>query len=704
VAAQEKEAGLRQEAEARELYTRRLAYASDMSLAQQALAMNDLGRARRLLETHRPAPGEVDLRGWEWRYLWHECRSDAIDELCRYPNRVWRLAFSSDGKMLGTSQAYGEGVEIWHVPTRRQITALQGGAKATLTSHSAHCVAFSPQGDLVATSSGNQVLLWQTGTWNRVGQLHLNGRAQVLKFSPDGRLLASLSFPDEVTVWVVDQLTVIHHVRGVRPFGGAMGALDFSPDGRILLIGDSNRRLQAIELAGGNMVFDIPDAHPEPITSVAWSPDGSTIASGSGYTLGKIRLWNAVSGTLLDTLEGHTHYVFALIFSADSAWLYSSSADQTIRIWDVRQRQQLTILRGSRDEVSALALSPDGATLASGCKDGTVAFWNAHPRPEQEQPRFVALDPGPERIEPFVFAPDSRVVAALREGMVRLFDLATLAEIEQLPALGDKVGRLAYSPDGTLLVSGDASGKIRVWSCVDRRLLRELDASDVPILKLVFQADSRRLLSVDAQEQINLWDTVTWRPVRTFTMDVAEGAWGARMLSPDGRLLAVRSRADVRWFNTETGEFLKVTSVGLVTGLAFSGDGSRVVSVGDDATVAIWDPASLQLIDRFKGHMLAAHGVAFSSDSRRFATGGTSHDSVKLWDVESHREVITLAGKGSMFRTIAFSPDGRWLAACSAIEGQLHLWSAPSWEEIEAAENRPTGGGQGPFEKGGLGR
>jgi eukaryotic-like serine/threonine-protein kinase len=74
VAAQEREAALRHEAESRELYTRRLSYASDMSLAQQALAMNDLGRARRLLEAHRPAPGEVDLRGWEWRYLWQECR------------------------------------------------------------------------------------------------------------------------------------------------------------------------------------------------------------------------------------------------------------------------------------------------------------------------------------------------------------------------------------------------------------------------------------------------------------------------------------------------------------------------------------------------------------------------------------------------------------------------------------------------------
>ncbi len=85
VAAQEKEAAQRRQAEA-------LAYASDMSLAQEALARDDMGRARRLLEDHRPKPGEVDLRGWEWRYLWQECRSDALGELYRYSDSVDSVA------------------------------------------------------------------------------------------------------------------------------------------------------------------------------------------------------------------------------------------------------------------------------------------------------------------------------------------------------------------------------------------------------------------------------------------------------------------------------------------------------------------------------------------------------------------------------------------------------------------------------------
>jgi len=691
VAAQEREAVLRQDAEARELYTRRLAYASDMSLAQQALTMNDLGRTLRLLEAHRPAPGEVDLRGWEWRYLWQECRSDALAELCRHSNLASRVAYSPDGKMLGTTQAFGEFVEIWDVPSRKQIAALQGEA-ATWANRSA----FSPRGDLVATGSGRHILLWRTGTWNRIGRLALDGSVHDLKFSPDGSRLACMSYSNEVLVWEVDQWTIVNRIGGVRPAGAHLGAIDFSPDGRVLLIGDRDRRLQAIDLADGNTIFDIPDAHPEPISSVAWSPDGSIIASGSAYALGVIRLWDAVSGTLLDTLEGHTLWVCKLIFSADSAWLYSSSGDQTIRIWDVRQRQCLTVLRGSRDEVYGLALSPDGTTLASACKDGTVALWNAYPRPDQEQPRLIRMDQNAR----FAFAPDSRVVAAPREGIVSLFDPATLEEIEQLPALGDKVQRVAYSPDGTLLVSAGQDGTICIWSCAERHLLRELDASDVRIWQLVFQADGRRLLSVDGEGHAIWWDTVTWQPVRKFVLDGARGRPWTTTVSPNGRLLAAGSGADVRWFNAETGELLEVTRGGhrlTVYGFALSGDGSRAVSAGTDGTVAIWDSTSLQLIATVRGHMMGAVGVAFSPDGRRFATGGNTHDAVKLWDVESHRDVMTLAGEGSLFSAIAFSPDGQWLAASSEISGHLHLWHAPSWEEIEAAENRPADGGQGPI-------
>jgi WD40 repeat protein/serine/threonine protein kinase len=672
VRAQETEAAQREKAEA-------LAYASDMSLAQQALAMNDLGRARRLLEAHRPAPG--DLPGWEWRYLWQECRSDVLGELCRYPDSAYSVAYAPDGKVLAVAGMIQEFVDIWDVPGRKRI--------ATLQPNEGYCVAFSPRGDLLATDAGKQIRLWRTGTWDLVRPLTLTGRVHVFKFSPDGTRLASLSYPDEVTVWEVDHWAVVRRIRGVRLMGH-IGAMDFSPDSNALVIGDADHHLRVVNLASGNTDVNIAEAHSEGITAVAWSPTSSVIASGSAYTGGPIRLWDAASGKPLDKLEGHTSWSCKLIFSEtkDGLRLYSASADQTVRIWDVEQRRCLATLRGSGDEVYGLALSPDGSTLASGCKDGVVAFWSALPRPEEELPKLIELG---QFARP-AFAPDSRVLAAPREGTVSLLDLATSKEIEQLPALGtDGVSTVVYSPDGTLLVSGSQSGKIRVWSCVERRLLLPLDNHKEAILLLRFRADGTRLLSVDAKGRAIWWDALTWQAGQTFVVELP--GW-ARAVSPDGRLLAASTMTGaVRWLNAETGELLATTPGGHrhpAVGVAFSGDGSQVASVAQDGTVAIWDPSSFQRLTPpfFKGHMQGANGVAFSPDGRRLATGGGSRDAVKVWDLSTRRELMTLPGQGGGgFSFVAFSPDGRWLAAC-IWEGTLHLWRAPTWEEIEAVEKQ----------------
>jgi WD40 repeat protein/serine/threonine protein kinase len=673
--AREKEAALRRQVQAQ-------AYASDMSVAQQALAANDLGRARRLLEAHRPAPGQLDLRGWEWRYLWQECRSDALGELCRYPNSAYSVAYSPSGDVLAVAGLEQEFVEIWDVPGRERI--------ATLQHNEGHLVAFSPQGDLLATNAVKQIRLWRPDTRDLVAQLDLPGDARGLKFSPDGRRLACLSYPNAATVWDVDQWTIVRRIRGVPPRDPYLGSLDFSPDGEALVIGDANRRLQVVDLASGNTNFDIPDAHPEPISFVAWSPDGSVIASGSAYLGGAIRLWDAASGEPLGTLEGHTSWICELVFSADGRRLYSASADQTIRIWDMGQQRCLATLRGSTDEVYGLALSPDDATLASASKDGGVAFWSAHPRPEEESPRLIELGK-PAQPQP-AFAPAGRVLAAPCAGTVTVLDPATSEVIEQIPALGADVRTVAYSADGALLASGSGrrGGRTRVWSRAERRLLLEFDDPNRPLHWWRFWADGRRLLSVSGQGKVTWWDTLTRQAVRTFTMGPCKSA----AVSPDSRLLVVGAvRGVVRWINAETGELLATTTDAHrheLSGITFSEDGSRAASVAFDGTLAIWDPSSFQLIDSFKGHMLGAHAVAFSPDGRRLATGGGGgREVVKLWDVSTRRELLTLPGQGTQFNYVAFSPDGIWLAACNW-QGELHLWRAPSWEEIEAAESRQS--------------
>jgi WD40 repeat protein len=293
-----------------------------------------------------------------------------------------------------------------------------------------------------------------------------------------------------------------------------------------------------------------------------------------------------------------------------------------------------------------------------------------------------------------IFAPDSRVLAVPHEGIVSLYDLATSKEIEQLLQLGSDVWRVFYSPDGTLLLSAGTSGKVRVWSCGERRLLRELGEPNVPMFLGGFGEGAKQLLTVDTKGKGIWWDTRTWQEVRSFGVELKSVQTGK--LSPDGCLLGIGTQTGVvRWLNAETGELLAATSAGhqhhVVGNIAFSADGTQAASVAEDGTLALWDPSSLQLIVSFKSHMQGAHAVAFSPEGRRLATGGSGREAVKLWDLATCpcRELITLSlsGQGSMFSYVAFSPDGRWLIARDW-EGGLHLWHAPSWDQIEAAEER----------------
>jgi WD40 repeat protein len=203
-----------------------------------------------------------------------------------------------------------------------------------------------------------------------------------------------------------------------------------------------------------------------------------------------------------------------------------------------------------------------------------------------------------------------------------------------------------------------------------------------------FVGDNNRLFSVDMFPKVIEWGADE-RPRARCEFPEAN----AIDLSPNGRLLVWGDRlGSIHWWDLEAGKSLgsQLAHRDVVVGVAFSRDSSMVGTVGNDASVAVWDASSRALIRPvFKGHMHGVHSVAFSPDGRRLVTtGGGPGEAIKLWDPTTSRELATLAGKGQIFnRGVSFSSDGNWLAACT-LAGQLNLWHAPSWEEIAEAETK----------------
>ena len=195
---------------------------------------------------------------------------------------------------------------------------------------------------------------------------------------------------------------------------GQVSAVAWSPDGKTLASGSSDKTVKLWDLATGKL-FATLQGHTETVYSVAWSPDGKTVASGSFDKT--VKLWESATGKLLATLQGHTGAVESVAWSPDGKILASGSRDETVRLWESVTGKLLATLQGHTDSVRKVAWSPDGKTVASGSSDKTVKLWES----------------------------------------------ATGKLLATLQGHTGKVYSVAWSPDGNTLASGSADKTVRLW-------------------------------------------------------------------------------------------------------------------------------------------------------------------------------------------------------------------------------------------------
>ncbi|MDE0637377.1 MAG: dockerin type I domain-containing protein, partial [Candidatus Poribacteria bacterium] len=203
--------------------------------------------------------------------------------------------------------------------------------------------------------------------------------------------------------------------------------------------------------------------HTDYVQSVAFSPDGQMLASGSG---GKwqgddntIRLWNVETGTELRKITRHTGSVYSVVFSPDGQMLTSGSSDDTIRLWDVETGAELRKITGHTDSVYSVAFSPDGQMLASGSSDDTIRLWNVETGTELRK-----ITGHTDSVYSVAFSPDGQMLASgSSDDTIRLWNVETGTELRKITGHTDSVYSVAFSPDGKMLASGSLDDTIRLW-------------------------------------------------------------------------------------------------------------------------------------------------------------------------------------------------------------------------------------------------
>jgi WD40 repeat protein len=676
-----------------------------------------------------PKPGEPDVRGFEWRYLWNLFQDKSLKTIHSFDNDPVEALTSAPGASV-LVVCCDKTIRLLDSKTGDELFRFsQPWEKATNIAYSVALASGTP--NILATHCGDGVVtLWDLGAktklhsfpaaFKNLETLGSEG-GKFLALSPDGKFLA-FAVPgtrsSEVIMWDISSKSEPQAVWTNIAMNGAL-ALAFTPDNRTLITSESFRR-------GALQTWDVK-------TGIEGKPFPK-LSSGDIYTLA---------------------------VSSDGVLVAQAGIDPRIQVSDISTRMLRCSLDGHSGEVQSLSFSPDNTRLVSGGADGTVRIWDI---PSQKE---VGLwhDPHGIDIHSVVFAPEGTSIFSANWDEVRIWG-ADPGSIEPQIETHHVWGSLEFSPNGKWLVTSDSRYSdgttnlpaARVWDIASRQPIFCLVYKNRHPLATAFapQGNYFALGDVEKQGVTGIWDTTSWNSASGLVAPVCYLTngfeAGSLRFSPDGKILASAgmefvsedpSRATNRLAFWEAGTWkrlnlLPTAGVGLTERAAaasvdFSKDGGQVAIGYRDGWVRLWDLKQQRLLKEFPAHqnqdfggalvrfssdnhwlasIMAARkglalfdltnlertnavlsverpatmwGVTFAPDNKTLVTG--DDHGIKFWNLQTLRVALTLRHSYDPRAQLAFTCDGNLLASEDG-KGLVKFWRAPSLEEIDQREKR----------------
>jgi WD40 repeat protein len=655
-------------------------------------------------------------------------RNVAVFPQLGHTGRVYSVAFSPDGKYI-LSGGRERTIKLWDAATGREIRSFSGYT-LLLELESGDPIIFSPDGRYIL-STGDElggegtIILWDTATGDKIQVISTYFRVNSLAFSPDGKYFISNShdLDDEnqpigiIKLW---DIATGQEIQAFSDYASALSTITFTPDGKNILAGYT-----LFDIATSQVVRTFPSYGP-------FSPDGRYIVSEISNS-GCLGLYDVATGKEIRTFLGHTGIVDSVAFSPDGRQIVSGSLDKTIKLWDVATGKEIRTFFGHIDGVMSVAFSPDGRRIVSGSWDKTIKLWDVVTGRE-----ISNLLGYTEMATAVAFSPDDRhALCGYGDGTIKLWDITTGREIRTFSGHTDIVNTVLYSPDGKQIISGSYDNNIKLWDAVTGREIRTISVdryffnSLFDLGTIILTPDGKYIISNERDKPLSrLWDLTTGREIQDFPRNYLYDI----SFSPDGRYILFHDyNRNIHLYDVTTSQirtfFLENTN--RVFYVTFSPDGKQIISGSGytsnydtiiiEGCITLWDVATGQKIRTFSEH--APRFVTFSPDGKHFISSDFKEikilDTVtgrlintffisehiydfiyyiefspdsnyiltkgeyisKLWDISTGRKIQTFSTRYHIENNIAFSSDGKKLLSAS-IDGAVHHWETATGKEI----------------------
>lgn len=633
-------------------------YLAGVAAASAALENHDVPLARRSLEG---AP--ESLRGWEWRHL-NSRLDESLLAIRNADSPSGYVVRFLDDDAVGAWDAAAEKWIRWDARTGVRLADLpESGLTTPTPSHAARLtigddnvsVERLDTGDVgsfrlaeLGMSKSSEIHLSNNGRWLSINSLT---KAIVVDVETGERFSVALN------IWPVGSAPSAISDSGQFAVGTGMNGMPATFDPRA----GSLRALDGATAAGASMAFDPTGKHIVGVLNDA-----------------SVRLWDAESGRLIATGHGHTNGATVVRFSPDGTMIATAGRDRTLRLWTADSLEPLAVFHGHDDAIANLEFNDAGTRIvtAGSDSDRSIRVWDVSTRGDR-----AVLRRHSGYVYPVAISHDGTTIASgAWDNEIRLWDANRLSPIKRLLGHTSYLIRLEFGPNDRRLLSFGADKVLRLWDVASGAEIRHRAWTGSGI-GLAWHPDGVHVYLPGAStERIEMWNTETGDVSERPFPRLAEIRHGP--VSADGRFAVVTMDGQYRVVRTQDGQRVLPSPVDRVYEFGPTASADVLATIRRDApcVIDVWDLRSKRRIGTLRGHSgRSVWDIAFTPDGSRIVTAGDDQV-IRIWDAETMDEIVQLRGHKSYVWSLAFRPDGTQLISGSGDE-TVRVWDTLSLRE-----------------------